>query len=158
VLSGSPSQAEFFNDGAITPHIIVVEITQEPSSLADEFQESAPRRVVVLVLSEVFREFGNPSREDRHLDLDRPFVGIVSPVFLDYRRFCRLVQVVGVSWRLRNSNTEQLGGKTLAVRLNNAGPGKTTFRVVKSVGREGEQSIARSRPRFVVQKTRWRRS
>jgi hypothetical protein len=30
----------------------------------------------------------------------------VSLVFLDYCRFCRLVQVVGVSWRLRNSNTE----------------------------------------------------
>jgi hypothetical protein len=27
-------------------------------------------------------------------------------VFLDYRRFCRLIQVVGISWRLRNSNTE----------------------------------------------------
>jgi hypothetical protein len=76
--------------------------------LSDEFQETPTRCVIVPVLSEVIREFVDSSREDSHLDLDRPFVGVVSLVFLDYRRFCRLVQVVGLSWRLRNSNTEKL--------------------------------------------------
>jgi len=76
--------------------------------LSDEFQETPTRCVIVPVLSEVIREFVDSSREDSHLDLDRPFVGVVSLVFLDYRRFCRLVQVVGLSWRLRNSNNEKL--------------------------------------------------
>lgn len=66
--------------------------------------------MIVLVLPEVFGEFGDPSREDRHLDLDRPFIGLVSSVFLDYRRFRRLVQLVAISWKFRNINTEQLGG------------------------------------------------
>lgn len=60
--------------------------------------------MVVFVLPEVFRKFEDPCCQDRHLDFCRTFVGIVSLVFLDYRRFCRLVQVVGISWRLRNSN------------------------------------------------------
>jgi len=76
--------------------------------LSDEFQETPTRCVIVPVLSEMIREFVDSSREDSHLDLDRPFVGVVSLVFLDYRRFCRLVQVVGLSWRLRNSNNEKL--------------------------------------------------
>ena len=92
-----PAQAELFNDGAITPHVIAVEITQEPSSLTDKFQEATLCCVVVLVLPEVFREFEDSCRQDRHLDFYRAFVGIVSLVFLDYRRFCRLVQVVGIS-------------------------------------------------------------
>jgi hypothetical protein len=63
--------------------------------LSDKLQETATRCVVVPVLSEVIREFVDSCREDSHLDLDRPFVGIVSLVFLDYRRFCRLVQSGG---------------------------------------------------------------
>jgi hypothetical protein len=54
----------------------------------------------------VFRKFEDPCRQDRRLDFYRAFVGIVPLVFLDYRRFCHLIQVVGISWRLRNSNTE----------------------------------------------------
>lgn len=83
--------------------------------MADQLQQTTARCVIVFVFPEMFREFGDPSREDGHLDLDRPFVGIVSLVFLDYRRFCRLVQVVGLSWDLRNSNTEGLGGIVLAL-------------------------------------------
>lgn len=61
----------------------------------------------MLVRPEVFRKFEDPRCQDRHLDFYRAFVGIVSLMFLDYCRFCRLVQqVVGISWRLRNSNTE----------------------------------------------------
>jgi len=50
-----PAQAELFDNGAITPHVIVVEITQEPSPLTDKFQKATSCRVVVLVLPEVFR-------------------------------------------------------------------------------------------------------
>ena len=95
--SGLPAQAELFDDGAIPPHIIAIEVTQEPSPLADHLQKAAPRRMVVLVLPEVIREFGDPSREDSHLDLDRAFIGRVPPMFLDYRRLRRLVQLVSVS-------------------------------------------------------------
>lgn len=66
--------------------------------------------MIMLVLPEMIREFRDSCGEERHLDLDRPFVGLVSPVFLDYRRLRSLVQLVGVSWKIRNSNTEQLGG------------------------------------------------
>lgn len=95
--SGLPAQAELFDDGAIPPHIIAIEVTQEPSPLADHLQKAAPRRMIVLMLPEVIREFGDPSREDSHLDLDRAFIGRVPPVFLDYRRLRRLVQLVSVS-------------------------------------------------------------
>lgn len=74
--------------------------------MTDKFQEATPCCVVVLVLPEVFRKFEDPCRQDRRLDFYRAFVGIVPLVFLDYRRFCRLIQVVGISRRLRNSNTE----------------------------------------------------
>ena len=103
---GLPAQAELFNDGAISRHVIAIEITQEPSPLADELQKPAPGCVIVLVLPEVFREFGDPSRQDRHLDLDRPFVGLVPSVLLDYLRFCRLVQLLAISLNLHNMNTE----------------------------------------------------
>lgn len=55
--------------------------------------------MIVFVLSEVICEFVYPAREDCDLDFHRPFVGIVSLVFLNYCRFCRLVQVIGLSWR-----------------------------------------------------------
>lgn len=78
--------------------------------MANQLQEAATRRMVMLMLPEMIREFRDSCGEERHLDLDRPFVGLVSPVFLDYRRLRSLVQLVGVSWKIRNSNTEQLGG------------------------------------------------
>ncbi len=107
--------------------------------------------MVVLVLAEVIREFGDPPREDRHLDLDRPFVGLVPSVFLDYRRLRRLVQLVSVSRKIRNSNTEQLGGKGLAYDpLMQVSP--TIFRMRNNDGRKAGKSIARRPIQLVVRK------
>src|SRR4051812_37124554 len=73
----------------ITLHVVVADVVEQPATTADEHQESPPTVVVLLVDLQVVGELVDALRQQRHLHLRRPGVGVVDLVFGDRRGFVR---------------------------------------------------------------------
>src|SRR6266446_6493390 len=79
----SPADTEPLDDRAIPIGVVVLEIFEEPATLADQHQESATRMVVLRVLLEVLGEPVDPLGQERDLHLGRAGVALVNAVLLD---------------------------------------------------------------------------
>src|SRR6184192_4725065 len=79
----SPADSELVDERAVALGVLVLEVLEQPSALADQHQEATPRVVVLGVLLEVIGETVDPFRQERDLDLRRPGVARVDAELLD---------------------------------------------------------------------------
>ena len=63
------AQSESLDDASVASDLGLLEIVEQPASLADEEEETTTTVVVVLVLLEVLGEVGDPLGEQRDLNL-----------------------------------------------------------------------------------------
>src|SRR5437773_11173876 len=80
----SPADSELVDERAVALGVLVLEVLEQPSALADQHQEATPRVVVLGVLLEVIGETVDPFRQERDLDLGRPGVARVDAELLDH--------------------------------------------------------------------------
>jgi hypothetical protein len=70
-------KTEALDELPVTDVILSLEVIDQAPSLANDPQQTAPRMVVLLVVLEMLGEFGQPSREQRDLDLGGSGVRVV---------------------------------------------------------------------------------
>jgi hypothetical protein len=80
---GLLADAELLNHRLVALGIILLQVIEQATTLADHHQKPAPRSVVLLVGLEVFREFRDTRTQDRDLDLRAASVVRVRLVLLD---------------------------------------------------------------------------
>src|SRR5437867_11499342 len=79
----SPADSELVDERAVALGVLVLEVLEQPSALADQHQEATPRVVVLGVLLEVIGETVDPLRQERDLDLRRPGVALMDAELVD---------------------------------------------------------------------------
>src|SRR5690242_1653641 len=79
----SLANPELFRDGSVALRIFLPQVLEQPSALADEHEQAAPRVVVLLVGLEVVGQAVDPLREERDLNLGRSGVALVHLELLD---------------------------------------------------------------------------
>jgi hypothetical protein len=77
---GLLAQAELLDDGGITYGIVLFEIVEQATPLADQHEKTAARAVVLQVHFEVFRQLTNALAQQRDLDFGTARVGGMCPV------------------------------------------------------------------------------
>jgi hypothetical protein len=70
-------KTEALDELPISGVILSLEVIDQAPSLANDPQQTAPRMVVLLVVLEVFGEFGQPSREQRDLNFGGSGIRVV---------------------------------------------------------------------------------
>ncbi len=73
------ADAEFLNDGLVSLGVVLLQVIQQATALADHDEEPAPGRVVLLVGLEMVGQLADPLTEDRDLDLGGPSIGCMRP-------------------------------------------------------------------------------
>jgi hypothetical protein len=76
-------QSEALDDCAITLQILVFQIVQKPPALADEFQKTSARMVILFMLLEMIGQVSNASAKQGHLNFRRTRIGRVQLEFID---------------------------------------------------------------------------
>jgi|SRR5579862_2523678 len=71
------ADAEFLDDALVTLGIVLLQIVQQTTSLADQHKQAAPRPVVFLVRLEVLRQLTDALAQQRDLDLWATGIGSV---------------------------------------------------------------------------------
>ncbi len=99
-LKGLATQAQALNQRTVARDVLVLEITQKATTLADKEEKSTTRVVVVLVHLAVLGQVKDALRQHRHLDLGRTGVALVDgvlghdgllDVWLERHRFSLLI-------------------------------------------------------------------
>src|SRR5689334_22761196 len=78
--AASATQPEALDQRAVTRHVNLGDVLQQPATTADEQQQAAARVVVVLVLLEVLGQIRDPLGQQGDLGLRRTGVGLVQTV------------------------------------------------------------------------------
>src|SRR5512143_1414408 len=73
------TDAEILNDRLVSLGVVLLQVIQQATPLADHDEESASRRVVLLVGLEMIGQLADPLTEDRDLDFRRTCVRRVRP-------------------------------------------------------------------------------
>jgi hypothetical protein len=81
--SGLLTKPESSDDLLIPGPVFARQVLQELVAAADQFQQAAPRRMVLLMLVEVLPELIDARRDDRDLHFRRAGIFIVSLVIFD---------------------------------------------------------------------------
>lgn len=84
---GLAADAELLNQPFVAVEILRVQIIEEPATLADQTQKSAPRMMVFRVALEMTGELLDARREDRDLHFRRTTVVRCGGMSLDYFLF-----------------------------------------------------------------------
>src|SRR5438552_1021265 len=79
----SPGDSVLLYYGPVPLDVVVLEVFEEPTTLADQHQEAAPRMMVLRMPLEVFGQAVDPLGEERDLDLRRSGIAVVNPELLD---------------------------------------------------------------------------
>src|SRR5262245_28265564 len=79
----SSTQSETLDDRAVAVDVGLVQVVQQPTTLAHEEQQATTRVVVVLVLLEVLGQVADAVAEQRDLDLGRTGVALLGRVLGD---------------------------------------------------------------------------
>jgi len=69
-----PTETETFDQIAIPLRAVILDVVQQSSPFANKRQQAATGRKVLAVLLEVLRQFGNPPRQQRDLNLRGPHI------------------------------------------------------------------------------------
>src|SRR5689334_20549739 len=77
------ADAERVDQLAVAIEVLVLEVVEQPTALADQLEEATTRVVVLLVRLEVLGEVVEALGQERDLDLGRPGVAVVGRVLLD---------------------------------------------------------------------------
>src|SRR5271155_1295574 len=64
-----PSDAESADDGAVALDVVLADVVEKPTTLADELHQAAPSVVVPLVLLQMLRQVVDPARQQGYLHL-----------------------------------------------------------------------------------------
>jgi hypothetical protein len=85
VMSGVQllTQSEPLNDGLVPPGIVGLEVVEQTTPLADQYQQTAARAVIFLVRFEVLRQLTNALAQQRDLNLWTPGVRSVYSVLIN---------------------------------------------------------------------------
>jgi hypothetical protein len=78
-------QAKTGNQAAIPFDILISEVLEKPSALADHHQQTPPAVMVFLIDLQVLGEMADALGEQRNLNLGRTRVRVVQPMFFDNR-------------------------------------------------------------------------
>ena len=73
------TDAEFLNDGLVSLGVVLLQVIQQATALADHDEEPAPGRMVLLVGLEMIGQLADALTEDRDLDFRRTCVRRVRP-------------------------------------------------------------------------------
>jgi hypothetical protein len=87
-----PAQAELGDQGAVTFHVLFLQVLEQAAPPSYHLQEAPPRMKIVLVGAQVLRKVPDALRKDRYLDLRRTSVTLVQLVVLDdplFVLYCR---------------------------------------------------------------------
>ena len=77
------SQVELLGESDVARIFRAAEIGQQPAALANELEQAAPRRFIVLVRAQVLVELVDTVGQDRDLHFGRSGVGIVTVIRLN---------------------------------------------------------------------------
>jgi hypothetical protein len=77
------AQTKPLNDTAIAIFIALAEITQQAAAATDQFQQAAPRVMVVNMGAQMFNQLQNPLGEQGNLHLGRTGIGSMHPIILN---------------------------------------------------------------------------
>jgi hypothetical protein len=77
------SQSQALDDRTITLQILLLQVVQKPSALADEFQKPPAGMVVLFMLLEMIGQVRNPSAQQSHLNFRRTRIGYMQLEFTD---------------------------------------------------------------------------
>ena len=82
-------QAQFLDDLAVVVDISALQVVEQTATLSDHLEEATTTVVILLVGAEVVGQIVDALCEQRNLNASRSTVGLVRPVLLDGRSFCR---------------------------------------------------------------------
>jgi hypothetical protein len=132
-------------DELLVPGVILsLEVVDQAPSLANNFQQSAPRMVVLLVVLEMLGEFGQPSREQRDLDLGGSSIRVMVLESVNGTSLCFGRDQLIFLWLFRASSrfAIALGSELLAHRLAK----KTRPRLIRGIS---QADLTRAASRLV---------
>ena len=78
------TQAQLLDDGAVTLHILLLEISQQATALADHHQQATTAVVVLLVNLQMLGQLVDPGSQNGDLHFGRTGVGLVQAVGFDH--------------------------------------------------------------------------
>ena len=90
----SVAQTQSLDERPVTVEILVLEIPKQSAAFADHFQKAATGMEVLSVDLQMLCELSDALRQHRHLDLGRPCIARVYPVFRDNSLFLFSLQHV----------------------------------------------------------------
>jgi hypothetical protein len=96
------ADTQFIDQVAVALDTFIFQIIEQTPPLTDDFEQTAPGMVVLLMGAEVFGEIGNPRGKKRNLHLGRTGIPLVSLEFVDKFLFVFRGQHCAVSFQ---SNT-----------------------------------------------------
>ena len=77
------TQPQDIDQPEILGAILALQVSEKPCPLADQHEETATTRVILLHGEKMFRDVPDPLGEDRDLDLNRSFVAVGGTKLLD---------------------------------------------------------------------------
>src|SRR4029077_1429730 len=75
------AEAEPSDDGAVARVVLLHEVSEKATALADELEEAAARMIILREAPEMVRQPLDPLREERDLDLRRAGIAILDGVW-----------------------------------------------------------------------------
>jgi hypothetical protein len=77
------AKAEFLNHAFVALGIVLLQVVEQATTLADQHQQPTARTVILLVRFEVFRQLTNTFTQQRNLDFRAPRIGGMGPVMVN---------------------------------------------------------------------------